>query len=129
MDGSHDHHPVTLFGLPATRGRWLLIPLGMAVLLCLGTVYSWSIFRKPLEAELAIGATQSLLPYTVALVCYATLMPMAGFYMLRIGPRLMTALVGLSAIGISSPVGAATPMPFTLWPCWLWWALGWPPGY
>jgi hypothetical protein len=60
---------------------------------------------------------------------YATLMPMAGFYMLRIGPRLMTALVGLSAIGISSPVGAATPMPFTLWPCWLWWALGWPPGY
>ncbi|MEB3312887.1 MAG: OFA family MFS transporter [Cyanobacteriota bacterium] len=114
MDDSYDQHPVTLFGLPATRGRWLLIPLGMAVLLCLGTVYSWSIFRKPLEAELAIGATQSLLPYTVALVCYATLMPMAGFYMLRIGPRRMTALGGLVVGGgyilasLANHIGAIT---------------------
>ncbi|MFM6398822.1 MAG: MFS transporter, partial [Planktothrix sp.] len=56
---------LTLFGLPAQQGRWLLIPLGMIVLLCLGTVYSWSIFRKPLESLLNIGATESLLPYTV----------------------------------------------------------------
>ncbi len=56
-----------LFGLPAEKGRWLLIPLGVIVLLCLGTVYSWSIFRKPLEKLLQIGATESLLPFTVLL--------------------------------------------------------------
>ncbi|MEM7762292.1 MAG: MFS transporter, partial [Cyanobacteria bacterium P01_A01_bin.40] len=60
-----------IFGLPAERGRWLLIPLGMTVLLCLGSVYSWSVFRNPLESEFNIGATQSLLPYTFALVFYA----------------------------------------------------------
>lgn len=88
---------LTLFGLPAERGRWLLIPLGMIVLLCLGTVYSWSIFRKPLEALFNIGATESLLPYTVALVFYATLMPITGFYIDRIGTREITALGGLIA--------------------------------
>jgi len=85
----------TIFGLPAAQGRWLLIPLGITVLLCLGTVYSWSVFRKPLEAAFNITATQSLLPYTVALVSYAILMPIAGFYIPRLGTRLTTAIGGL----------------------------------
>lgn len=84
-----------IFGLPADRGRWLLIPLGMTVLLCLGSVYSWSIFRAPLESEFNIGATESLLPYTIALVFYAALMPIAGFYIPRIGTRTMTAIGGI----------------------------------
>ncbi|MEA5417695.1 OFA family MFS transporter [Spirulina sp. CCNP1310] len=84
-----------IFGLPAAQGRWLLIPLGITVLLCLGTVYSWSVFRKPLEAAFNITATESLLPYTVALVSYAILMPIAGFYIPRLGTRLTTAIGGL----------------------------------
>ncbi|MFM6189542.1 OFA family MFS transporter [Planktothrix sp.] len=86
---------LTLFGLPAQQGRWLLIPLGMTVLLCLGTVYSWSIFRKPLESLLNIGATESLLPYTVILVFYSLLMPITGFYIDRIGTRKLIALGGI----------------------------------
>ena len=90
------HKPeTTVFGLPADRGRWLLIPLGTIVLLCLGSVYSWSIFRKPLEAELNISATQSLLPYTLVLVFYAALMPLTGFYIPRIGTRVTTAIGGI----------------------------------
>lgn len=68
MTTSNYDSELTVLGLPAAKGRWLLIPLGMGVLLCLGTVYSWSIFRKPLETELNLSATESLLPYTVALV-------------------------------------------------------------
>lgn len=95
MSITNDHSDLTLFGLPADRGRWLLIPLGMTVLLCLGSVYSWSIFRKPLESELHISATESLLPYTVALVFYATLMPITGFYIPRFGTRMITAIGGI----------------------------------
>ena len=84
-----------IFGLPAERGRWLLIPLGMTVLLCLGSLYSWSVFRTPLEGEFNIGATQSLLPYTFALVFYAALMPIAGFYIPRVGTQGMTAIGGI----------------------------------
>ncbi len=91
----HHGNRLTVLGLTANIGRWLLIPLGMTVLLCLGTVYSWSIFRKPLESELNINATQSLLPFTVALVFYAAFMPIAGFYIPKLGARLMTALGGV----------------------------------
>ncbi|MEM9006550.1 MAG: MFS transporter, partial [Cyanobacteria bacterium P01_F01_bin.86] len=91
----HPNAPLRLFGLPAEQGRWLLIPLGTSVLLCLGNVYSWSVFRKPLESELAINATQSLLPYTLALVFYATFVSVAGFCIPRIGPRLTTAIGGV----------------------------------
>ncbi len=87
--------PITILGRPAAQGRWFLIPLGMMLLLCLGSVYSWSIFRTPLENELGMSATQSLLPYTTGLVFYAALMPIAGFYIPRIGTRLTAAIGGI----------------------------------
>jgi MFS family permease len=86
---------IKLFGMPAEKGRWLLIPLGLTVLLCLGTVYSWSIFRKPLETMLNIGATESLLPFTVLLVVFAILMPITGFYIDRVGARKIVAIGGV----------------------------------
>ncbi len=86
---------IKLFGMPAEKGRWLLIPLGVIVLLCLGTVYSWSIFRKPLEKLLTIGATDSLLPFTVLLVVFAILMPITGFYIERFGSRVVVAVGGV----------------------------------
>ncbi|MGJ3245017.1 MAG: L-lactate MFS transporter [Elainellaceae cyanobacterium] len=86
---------VTVLGQPAEQGRWFLIPLGMIILLCLGSVYSWSIFRYPLENDLGISATQSLLPYTFVLVFYAATMPIAGFYIPRIGTRFTTAIGGI----------------------------------
>lgn len=65
------------------------------ILLCLGSVYSWSVFRTPLESEFGISATESILPYTFMLVFYAALMPIAGFYIPRIGTRVTTAIGGI----------------------------------
>lgn len=90
---------ITVLGRPAAQGRWLLIPLGMVIMLCLGSVYAWSVFRTPLEHELGISATQSLLPYTVALVFYAALMPVTGFFIPRMGTR-VTAVVGGLVVGL-----------------------------
>jgi MFS transporter, OFA family, oxalate/formate antiporter len=89
-----------LFGLPASQGRWLFIPLGITAQLCLGTVYSWSIFRKPLEAAfkakgVTISATDTLLPFAVLLVVFALLMPIAGRYIERYGAPKVTALGGV----------------------------------
>jgi MFS family permease len=96
MNITNDHETkITILGIPADQGRWLLIPLGMTILLCLGSVYAWSIFRTPLEKELGISASASLLPFTFILVFYAALMPIAGFYIPRIGTRVMTAVGGL----------------------------------
>jgi MFS family permease len=97
-----------VFGMPAEKGRWLFVPLGITVLLCLGTVYSWSIFRKPLEKQLDIGATDSLLPFTVLLVVFSVLMPITGFFMDRYGSRTVTAVGGV-VTGIGYILSAFAP--------------------
>jgi MFS family permease len=93
-----------IFGLPARQGRWLFLPLGITAMLCLGTVYSWSIFRKPLTEALkkqgmAIGATDTLLPFATLLVVFAILMPIASRYIERYGASKVTA-VGGTIVGL-----------------------------
>jgi MFS transporter, OFA family, oxalate/formate antiporter len=93
-----------LFGLPARQGRWLFLPLGITAMLCLGTVYSWSIFRKPLTEALkkqgiTIGATETLLPFATLLVVFAILMPIASRYIERYGAAKVTA-VGGTIVGL-----------------------------
>lgn len=75
--------------------RWLLIPAGILILLCLGSVYSWSIFRIPLENELGLSSAQSLLPFTFVLIFYAGFMPLAGLYMKHWGTRKTAAIGGI----------------------------------
>ncbi len=93
-----------VFGFPAQQGRWLFLPLGIITLLCLGTVYSWSIFRKPLEEALSksgvtINATETLLPFAVLLVVFAVVMPISGRYIEHYGAAKMTA-VGGTIVGL-----------------------------
>jgi OFA family oxalate/formate antiporter-like MFS transporter len=90
---------IKVLGLSAEKGRWLLIPLGIIVLLCLGTAYSWTIFRTPVQQTFQSSATDSLLPFTVLLVVFSILMPITGFYIGRFGPRRIVA-VGAIIMGI-----------------------------
>jgi MFS family permease len=82
---------VKILGLPAERGRWILIPLGIIVLLCLGTAYSWTIFRTPVQETFQSSAIDSLLPFTILLVVFSILMPITGYNIERFGPRRIIA--------------------------------------
>lgn len=75
--------------------RFMYIPMGMIIFMCMGTVYSWSIFRKPLEQLFNIDSASSGFPYTVFLVFYAVGMPIAGKYIDKFGPKLITIVGGL----------------------------------
>ncbi|MFW5783053.1 MAG: OFA family MFS transporter [Spirochaetota bacterium] len=75
--------------------RWDLVVLGIVVNACLGTVYSWSVFRDPLELALTLTPAQSGIPYSVFLAAFAFSMPVAGAVMSRLGPRLTLAAGGL----------------------------------
>ena len=66
---------------------WKFILLGILIFICLGTVYSWSVFRKPLEDHFQIGSTESGLPYMIFLASYAFLMPVGGLLLERFSPR------------------------------------------
>ncbi|HVN71201.1 MAG TPA: OFA family MFS transporter [Desulfomonilia bacterium] len=39
----------TVFGMKANSGRWWFVILGLIINLCLGSVYSYSVFKKPVE--------------------------------------------------------------------------------
>lgn len=75
--------------------RFIMLVFGFLIFLCLGSIYSWSIFRKPLERLLTIEPTQSGIPYMLFLAFYALLMPLSGSKIERYGPRNIMVLGGL----------------------------------
>lgn len=93
---------------------WSIVGLGILVNACLGTVYSWSVFREPLESTIGISAGQSGLPYAVFLAAFAFSMPLAGYVLSHVGSRLTLLIGGLLvgagwiSAGISSSLVALT---------------------
>ncbi len=81
------------------RGRWLFVALGFLVNLCEGGIYAFSVFRKPLEERLSIGATASGLPFTVFLAVFAVTMAVSGGLLERWGPR-KTGILGGILVGL-----------------------------
>lgn len=92
-------HPVKLFGMPAEKGRWIFVILGLSINLCLGSIYSWSVFRIPLQKMFTVDATASLLPFIIFLALFAFVMPFAGGPLDKYGPRNLTILGGIT-VGI-----------------------------
>lgn len=78
--------------------RWGYVLSGILMFLCLGTVYSWSVFRKPLEELFQIGSTESGLPYMLFLACYSFLMPVGGLLLEKNTPR-KVILLGTFLVG------------------------------
>ena len=83
------------------RGRWILVLLGLIINLCLGTIYSWSVFVAPLTAYFTktlgqtVTAGDVLLPFSVFLAFFAIAMPFTGKYIEKYGPRNVTIVGGI----------------------------------
>jgi len=90
-----------LFNLPAEKGRWILVCLGLLINLCLGTIYSWSVFVAPLTDYFVnslgqtVTAGEILMPFSVFLACFAITMLFAGKYVEEWGPRNATIAGGI----------------------------------
>jgi len=88
------------FGMKAETGRWIFVALGLIIQLCLGAVYSWSIFIKPLQTDFNYSAMGVLLPYMIFLALFAITMPFGGRFIQRFGPRLVCVAGGaLTSLG------------------------------
>lgn len=79
--------------------RWSYVFLGLIIMICMGTVYSWSVFRIHIERLYNIGAIESGLPYMIALAFYALLMFFSGRYLRNYRPRTIM-IVGASLISL-----------------------------
>lgn len=74
-------------GKEKRRQRWVYVLLGILIMMCIGTVYSYSIFRSPMEEFYQVGTTQSGFPYMTALAVYAIFMFLTGNYLDHHHPR------------------------------------------
>lgn len=76
--------------------RWLVVVGAMLVQLSLGSLYSWSVFVKPLLAAFPGSTnTQVSLPFTIALATFSITMVLAGVWQDRSGPKAVAIAGGL----------------------------------
>ena len=86
---------------PPTFNRWRVPPASIAIHLCIGSVYAWSVFNPPLMKLRGVVAsaagdwslTQVTWIFTVAIVSLGLSAAVAGRWMEHVGPR----TVGLAA--------------------------------
>ena len=77
-----------------TLNRWVYVILGIIFMMCLGTVYSYSVFRLSLEKMFIVGSAESGMPYMTALAFYALFMFITGKYLERFNPRTVMLVGG-----------------------------------
>lgn len=75
--------------------RWSFVALGMLIMLLLGTVYSYSVFRASLEMIFDIGSAESGMPYMTSLASYAVFMFLTGKYIEKFEPRKIILFGGI----------------------------------
>ncbi|MFN6190283.1 MAG: OFA family MFS transporter [Planctomycetia bacterium] len=89
----------SVFGLTPERGRWGFILVGLAINLCLGAVYAYSIFKPAVEKVYGVNAFLGNLPFMTFLFSFALTMFFGGRFLERVGPRLL-ALGGGLIVGL-----------------------------
>ncbi len=75
--------------------RWLVPPASIAIHLCIGSVYAWSVFNTPLSQELGVvGAAASdwkfehiVWIFSIAIVFLGLAAAIAGRWLEKVGPR------------------------------------------
>jgi len=103
---------------PEGYNRWRVPPASIAIHLCIGSVYAWSVFNPPLTRELGVvassGADWSLSSvvwiFSVAIVSLGLAAAFGGKWLEKVGPRYVgvvaAALWGggfiIGSLGISS---------------------------
>jgi len=70
------------------RRRWLFLLLGTVLLLCLGLIYAWSVFRTPLEQEFGWSKAQTSVTFSISMMMFCLGGLASGSLAGKRGPRL-----------------------------------------
>ncbi|SFG25188.1 Nitrate/nitrite transporter NarK [Desulfotomaculum arcticum] len=92
---------------PSLTTAWLKVFAGTGVNLCLGVLYTWSVFAAALRSQLGWSATESQFPYTLACLIFAASMIPGGRLVDKIGPRWVVT-VGALFVGAGMYISGAS---------------------
>ena len=93
--------------------RWKFVYAALVMQLCLGVLYSWSVFRPVLEKANGWDGKVSIAPFRYSLLFFTIAMIVAGFWQDKKGPKLVGSVGGLllgvgcflSAVMWQNPMG------------------------
>lgn len=94
--------------------RWSIAVAGVIIQLCLGTIYGWSVFTKPLMAQFGWTQTQATLPFTIAIGVLAIATITGGTWLDKKGPKIVATVgtimfsIGIILTGFAIHVGSLT---------------------
>ena len=95
--------------------RWLVVVGAILIQLCLGAIYAWSVFTKPLKAA-DWTATQTQMVFSAGLAVFAIVMVLAGRMLPKFGPRKL-AIAGGIVLGLGYVLAGLTcGDQFSFWP-------------
>ncbi|HEY5113474.1 MAG TPA: OFA family MFS transporter [Coriobacteriia bacterium] len=92
---------------PSSMGR-VVVLAGLGINLCLGVLYTWSMFTSELTGRMGWTAAEALTPYAIALGMFGLMMVFAGRLQDKIGPR-VTASIGGALVGVGMIVASMAP--------------------
>src|SRR3984957_13899833 len=82
--------------------RWMQLVLGLVCMMAISSPqYVWTLFTKPLMAQLAVSLTQLQVTFSVFVVLQTFLSPLQGYLIEKFGPKLLLA-AGAIMTGLSS---------------------------
>ena len=79
----------------ALPNRWMFVVWAIIMQLCLGNLYTWSIFRSPLMKDYGWTIQQATVPFTLSIVFFAVGMVFAGRWQDKAGPRIVATTGGI----------------------------------
>ena len=80
---------------PMSISKYLVIPAGIVIMLCLGVAYSWGVFLMPIEESLGWSRARISLAVSILLLVFSAFMSIGGFCEKKFGPRITAAFGGL----------------------------------
>ncbi len=88
----------------ATPNRWLVAVMGTLLQLCLGTVYAWSYFQKPLVTSFNWSNTQAAWAFSLAIFFIGFSAAWGGMNLDKYGPKKL-AILGAALYGLGWILG------------------------
>ena len=85
--------------------RWLIAVMGTCLQVCLGTVYAWSYFQKPLVAQYGWANTKVAWAFSLAIFSLGCAAAWGGMKLPKYGPRLL-AVTGGALFGLGNMLAA-----------------------
>ncbi|MFZ5352305.1 MAG: L-lactate MFS transporter [Bacillota bacterium] len=75
--------------------RWLVVLGAVLIQICLGAVYAWSLFNKPLSDKFGWETSQVVLTFSITIAMFALATIFAGKLQDKIGPRWVATVGGI----------------------------------